>query len=603
MKLWEQLSYHKKIVTGMLIAALLPLAAYFFFVTQIFGVYSNTALDKEAKETLSLVAEQLNGQIGELSRAMDGMAQMPVFTTLIEEGLPTGETVSPALYRQCHMLEQQYGRIAEFAVYDREGKRLLSTGDGYHSRKTMALDWGLLFEAARDPEGERPILRNANLFSGTDKESYLQLARSVRDENGAAEGFIVCSLFDTGFERILWDLIPEETGCLRILDDFRKPVYEDRRASGDTAFDDLCREMLSGGQEMLAGEDGRYRYHHLEDPETGLHLFYRQSVATQTALRRSLRMVSILAALVSGILCLLLARVFSNRFYAPIDKITHAIEKIRGGDYSARIPEKDIGGDELGALSSNVNLMAERLLENTESLLERERELGDANIKMMQAQLNPHFLYNALDTMKWIGKQYEVPEVTTISSGLSDILRSSISRDQLVPLSSEISLIESYAQIQQIRFDEKFELMIDIPEELLSVPVPKLILQPTVENSIVHGFENRDHGTILITGRKDDDRLILTVKDDGCGISPEEEQRLNETGFASAERTGHSNIGLHHVHTIIRLHFGESYGLSLSSKPGEGTTVTYTLPLSATTAASGNGTGDADRTPSDRKDT
>ena len=580
MKLWEQLSYHKKIVTGMLIAALLPLAAYFFFVTQIFGVYSDSELEKEAKESLLLVSEQLNGELSGLSSAMDEMAQTPVFVSLLEEGVPGEAQVTPALYRQIHMLEQQYGRIAEFAIYDGNGRRLVTTGDGYHSKNTMALDWGLLYEAGRDPASEDVILRNATLFPGNDKESYLQLAKCVTDEEGAVRGYIVCSVYDEGFERIFGDLIPEETGCMRILDDFRKPVYEAGRASGDPAFDGLCREMLSDGKEMIGSEDGRYRYYHYEDAKSGLHFFYRQSVSTQTALRRALRMVSILAALISGILCLLLARGFSNSFYAPIDKITRAIEKIRGGDYSARIPEQDIGGDELGTLSSNVNLMAERLLENTDRLLERERELGDANIKMMQTQLNPHFLYNALDTMKWIGKQYDVPEVTTISSGLSDILRSSISRDQLVPLSSEITLIEAYAQIQQIRFDEKFELMIDIPEELLSIPVPKLILQPCVENAIVHGFENRDHGTILITGRLQGDRLILTVKDDGCGIAPEELARLVETGFASGERTGHSNIGLHHVHTIIRLHFGENYGLSLASEPGEGTIVTYTLPAS-----------------------
>ena len=147
-----------------------------------------------------------------------------------------------------------------------------------------------------------------------------------------------------------------------------------------------------------------------------------------------------------------------------------AIAEIRQGNFKARI--KVDSQDELGQLSESFNMMAEHLTDNMERLLARERELSEVQIKMMQAQLNPHFLYNTLDTMKWLGKANQIPEIATISADLAKILRMSISASPEVPLAKEVELAEAYVQIQEIRFSDKFVFIVDLPDELAALLVP-----------------------------------------------------------------------------------------------------------------------------------
>ena len=257
------------------------------------------------------------------------------------------------------------------------------------------------------------------------------------------------------------------------------------------------------------------------------------------------------------------------------------------------------GDDELGQLSESFNVMSRHLIDNTERLIQRERELSDSNIKMMQAQLNPHFLYNTLDTMKWMAKENEMPELVSMASNLAQILRMSISAKPIIRLFEEIALVEAYTEIQKIRFEDKFDLIVDIPAELENCTLPKLTLQPLVENAIIHGLADCETGMVLVQaavvklpeglrrpGRRDgltqitEEALQILVQDDGVGMTAEEVERLNEQGQTARERTaGHESIGYNNVDAIIRLHYGEPYGLYAESEWGVGTGVYLTLPL------------------------
>ena len=219
--------------------------------------------------------------------------------------------------------------------------------------------------------------------------------------------------------------------------------------------------------------------------------------------------------------------------------------------------------------------MAGRLKENLDNSIRQQQELGDAQIRMMQAQLNPHFLYNTLDTLKWLGKINRIPEVSTISANLADILRSSISADDFVRLGDELALLERYVEIQNIRFPDKFVYQTDIEDETREMLIPKLTLQPLVENAIIHGFEDGSHGVITVSAAQRGDELTVTVQDDGCGMSPDSRARfLAKSGAAS----GH--LGLYNVDAILRLHYGEKCGLKfLSPRDGRGTCIRMTLPV------------------------
>ena len=160
--------------------------------------------------------------------------------------------------------------------------------------------------------------------------------------------------------------------------------------------------------------------------------------------------------------------------------------------------KKAFEGNEEIALVDDFDDMTKALKVYVELRSKQQEELSASNIAMMQAQLNPHFLYNTLDSIKWIGKANHIPELATLSSSLAKILRASISADIFVPLADEIKLVDYYVEIQKIRFSGKFSYDAEVPMELEDVIVPKLILQPIVENAIVHGLKEREDGYIFL---------------------------------------------------------------------------------------------------------
>ena len=199
------------------------------------------------------------------------------------------------------------------------------------------------------------------------------------------------------------------------------------------------------------------------------------------------------------------------------------------------------------------------------------KEYNDA----LKAQIKPHFLYNTLDSMKWLGMAHDSPQVATLAANLALLLRASISGDEIVTLEEELELLERYADIQSIRFEDRFTCEIDVSERFQRCLVPKLILQPLVENAVIHALGERDDGYIKVSAEEENGELLLSVTDNGCGMP----EALVEAINAGDARRGGGNLGIYNVDSIIKLHFGASYGLTASSTPGEGSRVCIHLPM------------------------
>ncbi len=164
-------------------------------------------------------------------------------------------------------------------------------------------------------------------------------------------------------------------------------------------------------------------------------------------------------------------------------------------------------------LARRFNGMVGALKRNQEQLVENQRELNQAQIRMLQAQLNPHFLCNTLDTMKWIGKIHQVPQVALMAANLGDILRFCISREEFVPISREVEILRRYMEIQSIRLSGRCSLTVELPGELEGVLVPRMILQPIVENAVLHGLPGVENGVVQVKVWKEGERMKITVTD------------------------------------------------------------------------------------------
>lgn len=231
---------------------------------------------------------------------------------------------------------------------------------------------------------------------------------------------------------------------------------------------------------------------------------------------------------------------------------------------------------ELRTLDRGFDEMAARVNSLIARQVDDQRTLHRAELELLQAQINPHFLYNTLDSIAILAEMERNEDVVTMVTSLSTFFRNSLNRgEDLISLRAECEQVNSYLAIQKIRYSDILRAEMDIPEALTGCLVPKLILQPLVENALYHGIKNRRGvGTITITGETEGDDLLLRVRDNGVGMTPEQVQALQ----AGIYEDRHTGLGLLNVHKRIRLYCGEPYGLTFASELGHGTTVTVRLP-------------------------
>ena len=247
------------------------------------------------------------------------------------------------------------------------------------------------------------------------------------------------------------------------------------------------------------------------------------------------------------------------------------MEKVKKGDLSIRIHTQSNG--EMGRLTRSFNQMTEDLGRYLEDKVQRQKDLNETTLKLYQTQLNPHFLYNTLDTIKWEARIRQVPRIAVLAENLAIILRKSISSKPFIPLREELETIDSYVEVQKIRFTGRFLCEKEIPDQLEECLVPKMILQPLVENAIIHGLEGCENGYICIYAGREGDVLNISITDDGRGMSPEILAWINSP--EPEKREGH--LGLYNIMRILKLYYGNEYGLK-AEVTEDGTTVTLRLP-------------------------
>lgn len=297
-----------------------------------------------------------------------------------------------------------------------------------------------------------------------------------------------------------------------------------------------------------------------------------------TMIRNMIVLIGAVFVLSLVLLTLLLtrSRKLSCRIVDPIDRICERLDAIGKGSLLVCEPiQADV--EEVQLLSDGIESMVGRLKRQIDKNAEQEKQRRHTELALLQAQINPHFLYNTLDTIIWLIESGEISESVSMVSSLSNFFRFSLSRGKnVITFAEEEQHIRSYLEIQQMRYRDMIDYEIDIPEALKHFILPKLTLQPLVENALYHGIKNRRRkGLIRVTGRAQDQLVVLEVTDDGRGMTGE---RLAEVRASLAD-DGVKGFGLRAVHQRIQILFGSEYGLTVESTPDVGTRVTVTIPM------------------------
>lgn len=261
----------------------------------------------------------------------------------------------------------------------------------------------------------------------------------------------------------------------------------------------------------------------------------------------------------------------------PIRELCDMTEKVAEGDFSVRT--KEVESDEIAVLSRSFNDMTKQIGWLVEDIKRQQENLHMTETKLLQAQINPHFLYNTLDAIVWLAEAHKTEEVVHMVTALSSFFRTTLSKGKdFITVQEEKSHIQSYLEIQQFRYQDILDYSIEVGEELYEYMLPKLTLQPLVENALYHGIKNkRGKGMIRIIGEKSGDDMVFKVIDNGKGMTKEELGTLRENIRRERQDNNINSFGLTNVNQRIRHYYGEGYGLEFESRQNEGTEVTVKI--------------------------
>lgn len=286
-----------------------------------------------------------------------------------------------------------------------------------------------------------------------------------------------------------------------------------------------------------------------------------------------------LSFFILGLICIVIAILvsffISQRVSKPIRQLEGYMKEVEKGNFDMHVPVPST--IEIGRLARAFNLMVGKIKELMTQTVQDQEQKRKSEINALQAQINPHFLYNTLDSIIWMAESHKSSEVVLMTSALAKLFRASISKgEELVSVQTEMDHITNYLMIQKMRYKNKLDYTIDISDSVLDYKTIKVILQPIVENAIYHGIKKkRGPGWITITSGETDTDVLIHVEDNGIGMDGDTLRSILLPGARLHEKGG---VGVLNVHERLRLYFGHQYGLSYRSEVGTGTTVTIRLP-------------------------
>ena len=547
-----------------LLATLVPLLISSVVMVHIFTMSLNRQSEGTAKQQITEISERFSRLLEDCENTCaeltaDGSAAWNLIdNTTIE--------IQKGMYLSLYQAVQEIYGHAQCSVYD-AGGRLRFTTDTLPREGKLPVYWGLLRKASQN-EG-MTYYRTDPYLAVTNPSILMQGAYSLENPHGARTGYVVLDFTRDNFDNVFSGFY-SLTDMILILDDHRKPVYCSRPDYSEDQISGIIAELMKPQGTAEAGK-GAQQYLCLREPERGFYVILCRQAPISAPAVRMMGTVVLALSLLSLALSLVISEALARHITRPVSRLDKAIAKVKDGDLSIQVKVKT--SDELGRLTESFNQMVKDLKRYLEDRVQRQKDLNETTLRLYQTQLNPHFLYNTLDTIKWSAKIHQIPEIAVLAENLAVILRKSISSKPFIQLREELDTIESYIKIQKIRFAGRFLYETEVPDMLEDCVIPKMILQPLVENAIIHGLDGCANGYICIYAAQKDGILRISVTDDGCGMGQEMLDWMNSPN--PAKRDGH--LGLYNVIQILKLYYGEEYGIQAESDTS-GTTVTIRLP-------------------------
>ena len=411
----------------------------------------------------------------------------------------------------------------------------------------------------------------------------LTLARAVeiRERASTHQGVLMMELLYSGLQQYFDNVSIGTHGYIYMIGSDGEILYHPRMQLIESGIEEESQLAASAVRDGTYSERYRGENRHVTVKTVGYTGWKLAGVTSERGFYLNNQKNLLFMGFIIGLLAYILALVnayISSRITTPIRKLEHSVNVIESGDLEAEVY---IGGaEEIRHLGTSVQKMADRIRGLMQDIVTEHETRRRTEFDALQSQINPHFLYNTLDIIVWMIENEEKEKAVQIVTALGRFFRISLSRGRsIIPVKDELEHVRNYLMIQQNRFKNKFTYRVEADDAVLPMASVKLILQPIVENAIYHGMEFMDgDGEILVKAELKDGCTVMTVRDNGLGMTEETVEKLLSGEQPHAPSRRGSGIGVRNVHERIRIYFGEDYGLSIVSEPDEGTKVTIRMP-------------------------
>ena len=414
----------------------------------------------------------------------------------------------------------------------------------------------------------------------------ITLSRYIQDVNNPENG---CVLFvDLNYSAIS-DLCDEssvgEKGYVFILDEQGNIVYHPKQQQLynelQTEHIEEVRNCKKDYLELDVGENARL-YTISRSEKTGWTVVSCSYTSELLIRSDQAQKLYILIAVVLVVLTLIMSNVMSKGITRPIQVLRSSMAKVQEGKFQVVNTGVD-SKNEIGSLTRTFNDMTEKIQELMQQNIEEQKAKRKSELKALQSQINPHFLYNTLDSIIWMAEGNKNEEVVLMTASLAKLLRQNISNgEEQISIFQEVEYCKNYLTIQKMRYKDKLEYEIDVQPEIKNEKIIKLMLQPLIENAIYHGIKYKEtKGLLVLKGYEENGNIVFQIRDNGVGMTPEVLQHIFERHTVNYRSNG---VGVYNVQKRIKLTYGPQYGITYESVVGEGTVATIVIPKERRTA-------------------
>ena len=556
--------YFIRLFLPMLLLSIIPAVLLMFFLNTI---YSRSQYRYVAQES-EMTARQVADSISELLDGYDEIVQSIVQDPQIQHALHTRSNSSVITATIAERMFRMKGRIEIHLISFLDNDFRFSSGTIPHLyRYSVYHQWlnSVFYDIKSSPY--QTIVHPTRYTNVASDSVVLSMARAVWDENQMV-GCVIIDIYRSEFYDMIKSYRSPDTQRIAVFYQTNYVMLDTSNGYQEGLVDPAMNlpQLLPGAPFSIQTPGQTSSYY--RGINSNLTVLNERGTSIQAQAQKTSRMWTLPCLLIDVTVCLAAALLIARRQTEPFHEIRSAMESAAVGNWDVRLSLHRT--DEMKVLEDGFNNMVSQLQQYTEERIAQERLLKEAQMRSLQAQINPHFLLNTLATVRALARKHGTKDIQQIVDDLSALFTySAYGADKMITLEEDIRLIQRYIAIQNVRFGNKFDLQINIPDTLKDVLMPPLVLQTIVENSIIHGLENKmGPGTISIAAdRVNGQYMHIIIHDDGQGMESAVAERIN-----AGKRAG-DHIGLQNARQRLQLCFGEGSQLWVESELGKYTTV------------------------------